>query len=94
MIIHATSHYHSGEPDHYTRFLSPLTDADSCCLNAAVFASQNEILTGNSRGMIKLWDLRATSVVKPVLTTSLAEDSEVHFSRFQKLTQSIFLPTF
>nr|SVE85566.1 EOG090X0844 [Daphnia pulicaria] len=51
-------------------------DADSCSLNAAVFTSQNEIFTGNSRGMIKLWDLRSTTE-KPVQSTSLAEDSEV-----------------
>lgn len=53
-----------------------LSDADSCSLNAAVFTSQNEIFTGNSRGMIKLWDLRATTD-KPVQSASLAEDSEV-----------------
>nr|SVE80190.1 EOG090X0844 [Daphnia magna] len=51
-------------------------DADSCSLNAAVFTSQNEIFTGNSRGMIKLWDLRSISE-KPILSTSLSEDSEV-----------------
>nr|SVE86194.1 EOG090X0844 [Daphnia similis] len=51
-------------------------DADSCSLNAAVFTSQNEIFTGNSRGMIKLWDLRSVSE-KPILSTSLSEDSEV-----------------
>jgi nuclear pore complex protein Nup43 len=53
-----------------------LAEADSCSLNAAVFTSHDEILTGNSRGMIKLWDVRTNSG-KPVHSSSLAEDSEV-----------------
>lgn len=60
----------------FTKSLIDLSDADSCSLNAAVFTSQNEIFTGNSRGMIKLWDLRSISE-KPILSTSLSEDSEV-----------------
>ena len=52
------------------------SEADSCCLNAVIFTSQNELFTGNSRGMMKLWDLRATGG-KPTLTTTLSEDSEV-----------------
>jgi len=50
-------------------------EADSCCINAAIFSSQHEILTANSRGMMKMWDLRSVSN-KPVQTTLLAEDSE------------------
>ena len=41
-----------------------------------MFTSHDEILTGNSRGMIKLWDVRTNSG-KPVHSSSLAEDSEV-----------------
>jgi len=41
-----------------------------------MFTSHDEILTGNSRGMIKLWDVRTNSA-KPVHSSSLAEDSEV-----------------
>jgi len=51
-------------------------EADSCCINAAIFSSQHEILTANSRGMMKMWDLRSASN-KAVQTASLAEDSEV-----------------
>lgn len=58
-------------------------EADSCSLNAAMFTSHDEILTGNSRGMIKLWDVRTNSV-KPVHSSSLAEDSEVGVSSMDR----------
>ncbi|KAF5295321.1 hypothetical protein FQA39_LY13186 [Lamprigera yunnana] len=38
-----------------------IKDADSCSLNCVAFLKHNEILTGNSRGQMKVWDVREQS---------------------------------
>ncbi|GJQ68893.1 hypothetical protein Trydic_g6087 [Trypoxylus dichotomus] len=36
-----------------------IDEADSCSLKAVIFLKYNEILTGNLRGQMKIWDLRS-----------------------------------
>ncbi|XP_017776661.1 PREDICTED: nucleoporin Nup43 [Nicrophorus vespilloides] len=36
-----------------------IDDADSCTVNCVEFLKFNELITGNSRGQMKIWDLRA-----------------------------------
>lgn len=38
-----------------------IPDADSCSLKCIVFLKHNELLTGNLRGQMKIWDLRSSS---------------------------------
>ncbi|XP_018321857.1 nucleoporin Nup43 [Agrilus planipennis] len=33
-------------------------NADSCCINCVTFLKFNEVLTGNNRGLLKIWDFR------------------------------------
>lgn len=40
-------------------FLTYVDNADSCSLNCVTFIKHNEILTGNLRGLMKIWDLRS-----------------------------------
>lgn len=37
-----------------------LDEADSCSLTCVTFLKHNEILTGNLRGLMKIWDLRCS----------------------------------
>lgn len=41
--------------------LHTIDDADSCTLNCVTFLKHNEILTGNSRGHMKIWDSRTNN---------------------------------
>ncbi|KAB0796430.1 hypothetical protein PPYR_10491 [Photinus pyralis] len=50
-----------------------LNEADSSCLNCVTFLKHSEILTGNSRGQMKIWDLRSEDV-KPCSTFMLSPD--------------------
>ncbi|XP_050347162.1 nucleoporin Nup43 [Nymphalis io] len=47
--------------------------ADSCSLHAVCFIKLNEVITGNIRGHMKIWDLRSTND-KPVAAFLLAGD--------------------
>lgn len=35
--------------------------ADSCSLKCVIFLKHNELLTSNSRGQMKIWDLRSSA---------------------------------
>lgn len=35
-----------------------IIEADTCSLNCVIFLRHNEVLTGNMRGQLKIWDLR------------------------------------
>lgn len=38
-----------------------IDDADSCSLRCVCFLKHYELLTGNARGQMKIWDLRSSS---------------------------------
>lgn len=48
-----------------------LDKADSCSLNCVTFLKHNEVLTSNSRGQMKVWDLR-NSEDSPISTFMLS----------------------
>lgn len=50
-----------------------IESADSCSLRCVLYRRHNEILTGNLRGQMKLWDLRIADE-KPLLTFMLSGD--------------------
>ncbi|XP_072947860.1 nucleoporin Nup43 [Epargyreus clarus] len=50
-----------------------ITDADSCSLHAVCFIKLNEIITGNIRGHMKIWDIRSQNN-KPSASFLLAGD--------------------
>jgi len=45
--------------------------ADSCSLRCVCFLKHNEVLTGNLRGQMKVWDLK-NAVDKPAFTFMLS----------------------
>lgn len=45
--------------------------ADSCSLRCVCFLKHNEVLTGNLRGQMKVWDLKSTTD-KPASTFMLS----------------------
>lgn len=51
-------------------------DADSCSLRCVIFLKHNELLTGNHRGQMKVWDLRSR-LDKPEHTFMLSGDQQV-----------------
>ena len=46
-------------------------NADSCSLRCVCFLKHNEVLTGNLRGQMKVWDLKS-AVDKPAFTFMLS----------------------
>ncbi|XP_014236487.1 nucleoporin Nup43 [Trichogramma pretiosum] len=52
-----------------------IDEADSCSLNCVDFLRHSEILTGNIRGHMKVWDLRSDQDV-PATTIMLSEQSK------------------
>lgn len=53
-------------------------DADSCSIYCVDFLKHNEVLTGNSRGHMKIWDLRSSQDV-PDTTFMLSDQIKVSF---------------
>lgn len=53
--------------------LRTIDNADSCSLNCVTFLKHNEILTSNTRGQMKIWDLRSNKDV-PANTFMLSGD--------------------
>lgn len=50
-----------------------ITEADSCSLHSVSFIKHNEVITGNIRGHMKIWDLRS-SENRPLASFLLAGD--------------------
>jgi nuclear pore complex protein Nup43 len=57
-------------------FYISLDEADSCSLYCVDFLRHSEILTGNIRGHMKVWDLRSEHDT-PATTIMLSEQSKV-----------------
>ena len=53
-----------------------LDEADSCALHCVDFLRHSEILTGNNRGHMKVWDLR-NDQDSPATTIMLSEQAKV-----------------
>ncbi|XP_011555757.3 nucleoporin Nup43 [Plutella xylostella] len=51
------------------------TAADSCTLHAVCFMNHHEVITGNLRGHMKIWDLRSTNN-KPTASFLLSGDEQ------------------
>jgi len=58
-----------------------LENADSCSIYCVDFLKHNEVLTGNSRGHMKVWDLRNDRDV-PATTFMLSDQVKVSFILF------------
>ncbi|XP_075223788.1 nucleoporin 43 [Lycorma delicatula] len=56
---------------HHEKLLRVIDDADSCSLRCTCFLKHNELLTGNLRGHMKVWDLRSANN-KPISTFMLS----------------------
>lgn len=52
-------------------------NADSCSIYCVDFLKHNEIITGNSRGNMKVWDLRNEQNNYPQMTFMLGDQSQV-----------------
>jgi len=53
--------------------LKSFTEADSGSMSSALFLKQDQVASGNTRGQVKIWDLRSTEV-QPSKTCHLAMD--------------------
>lgn len=60
----------------WTFFFFFLDKADSCSLYCVDFLRHSEILTGNIRGHMKVWDLRSDQDT-PATTIMLSEQTKV-----------------
>lgn len=56
-------------------------NADSCSIYCVDFLKHNEVLTGNSRGHMKVWDLRNDRDV-PATTFMLSDQVKVNLYYF------------
>ena len=55
-----------------------IEEADSCSLRSVCFLKHNEVLTGNLRGQMKVWDLKSSSD-KPTSTFMLSGEQVCSF---------------
>lgn len=58
----------------YFPFITNSGNADSCSLQCVTFIKHNEILTGNMRGLMKIWDLRSPANEEPANTFMFSSD--------------------
>lgn len=59
-----------------------IENADSCCICCVDFLRHNEVLTGNSRGHMKVWDLRNEQDL-PAATFMLSDQSKTEATNVQ-----------
>ncbi|XP_044740603.1 nucleoporin Nup43 [Chrysoperla carnea] len=57
-----------------SRPIQVIENADSCTLKCVCFLKHNEVLTGNMRGQMKIWDIRATQSTNTPTSTFILSD--------------------